>query len=429
MRGGARNALVPRRAVPGIHASNRCRSTKNPVCTDTLWTDRFPVTRDVNPIRRAARLGVALLALATVWPVVAQPKLKAYETPYYVLYTDLDAEGVQEAVLRITLMAEEYHRRTKGLAGTIQSRLPFYLFAHRRDYVAAGGLPTSTGVFMGDRLMAVANPSNPDATWHTVQHEGFHQFVRAAIGEGIPIWANEGLAEYFGHGVFTGDQFITGLIPAGRLARVKAALHEGKFRSLREMMLVPPELWSSELASANYDQAWSMVHFLAHGDNGKYQAAFICFLKDVSRKVEWESAWQRAFGRDVNAFEARWKKYWIGLPENPTLDLYTEATLSTLTSFYARAFSQRQKFETVDEFFEAARAGRLKAHHKDWLPPRLLQQALDRAPLVGNWSLERKTGRLLLVCETRSSAVLEGRFKIANGRVKSVTIKAQRRRR
>ena len=356
----------------------------------------------------------------------AQPALKTYQTKYYVLHTDLDEDGVQEATLRITLMAEEYHQRTRGLAGTVDRRLPFYLFAHKRDYEAAGGMPGSAGVFTGERLMAASNPANPAGTWYAVQHEGFHQFVAAAIGGGIPMWANEGLAEYFGQGLFTGDQFITGFIPAGRLKRIQDTLAKGKFESLRDMMLMPAADWNAELRRENYDEAWAMVQFLAHGDDGKYQQAFIAFLRDVSRGTEWEKAWVKNLGSDVKAFQARWEEYWRNLPENPTLDLYAEATVATMTSFFARALAQRQKFETFDEFLQAAQAGRLKAARQDWLPPSLLKEALELVPHVGDWSLAHQPGRWLVVCRTLDGAVLQGSFKLDNNHVKSVTVKPTR---
>jgi hypothetical protein len=374
-------------------------------------------------------LGVlsALGALA-VSPAAAQsrtPKLKTYETKYYSLHTDLDAEGVQEATLRITLMAEEYRARTRGLAGTVKERLPFYLFKNRSDYEAAGGQKNTDGFFTGDKLVAVANPKYPDATWHVVQHEGFHQFVLAGIGPKLPIWANEGLAEYFGQGRFTGDQFIIGLIPPGRLARVKEGIATRRFKSLRDMMQMPIEEWNVNIKPENYDQAWSMVHFLAQAEDGKYQRAFVDFLADVSHQLDWDQAWTKRFGKNVDSFQQHWAAFWTDLPDDPTADLYAQTLASTLTSFFARAFSQRQYFDTSEQFFAAAEAGKLRAHQQDWLPPSLLREALTVAPQVGEWSLERKPGQRVLLCRTNAGTLLEGSFKIETGRVQSVTVRAR----
>lgn len=368
----------------------------------------------------------ALCVLAVACSAAGQPKLRTYQTKYYTLYTDLDEDGAREAMLRITLMAEEYHSRTRDFAGTVHERLPFYLFADRANYEAAGGRPGSAGVFTGNKLMAVVKQDDPGATWHAVQHEGFHQFIYAVIGNGIPVWANEGLAEYFGDGVWTGDQFVIGLVPPGRLARLKANIAGKQLKSLRDMMLTHPEVWNVDLKAENYEQAWAMVYFLAHADNGRYQNAFTAFLREVSHKTGWEEAWERNFGRDVNAFQQRWEEYWTKLPEDPTADLLAETVALTMTSFYARALSQRQSFETADEFFQAAAAGTLKAHKQDWLPASLLTNALRRAPQLGEWSLERKSGRRLLLCKTLSGVVLEGSFHLERDRVKSVSVQPRK---
>jgi hypothetical protein len=357
------------------------------------------------------RLRLALLlGLACVPPAAAQARLQAYQTKYYILHTDLPEEEVQEANVRITLMAEEFHRRTRGFAGEVNGRLPFYLFRRHRDYVAAGGDARTVGCFAGDKLMAATMPSNPAATWHVVQHEGFHQFIVAAVGRGIPIWANEGLAEYFGQGLFTGDDFVVGLIPPDRLARLKGAIQGGRLQSLRSMLALSHETWNATAGVDEYDQAWAMVQFLGHAHDNKYQKAFIAFLKDVAREVPAERAWQHHFGTDVMQFQQQWNAYWCGLDEHPTRDLYARAVAEMLTSFYARACAQRQAFDDWSEFFAAASAGQLRSHKQDWLPPRLLADAVAAAPLIGEWQLARRPGERLVRCTTAWGTQFEGKF-------------------
>jgi len=377
------------------------------------------------PAVARAVLAVVLSASA----LAAPPDLRRYETPYYILYTDLDEHGVREATLRITLMAEEYVQRTKGFARTVRERLPFYLLKDMHGYLNCGGVPGTAGVYMGSRLMAVAHPERPQLTWSTVQHEGFHQFVDAAIGRSLPIWVNEGMAEYFGEGIFTGDRFYVGLIPPERLARVREGIRQNRFLSLPEMMCLSLAQWNRALREENYDQAWSMVQFLAHGDGGRYEQATMGFLRAVARQTPWERAWVANFGVDVRSFQKRWEEYWLGLPDNPTADLYAEVVLSTLTSFYARAVAQRQRFETVEEFFAAARGKQLQMSAQDWLPGWLLEDALQQAPGVGTWSLEPKRPHRLLTCWLPDGSGLQGRFDIRGGKVMDVRVERLKKRR
>lgn len=373
---------------------------------------------------RCASAFVLFLAAICPPPASAQYGLKSYDSKYYQILTDLGADGAREAKLRVTLMFEEYAKRTRGFAGDgIKGKLPFMLFHNIEDYIAAGGPPGTAGVFNGQRLMAVADPRFGDRVWDTVQHEGFHQFVMGAVGGDIPIWVNEGLAEYFGEGQFTGDDFITGLIPPDRLKRVKAHIEKKEFKSLRDMMMLQHETWNAESSVVNYDQAWSMVHFLAHANDNKYQKAFDGFLRSVSHGDKWEAAWERNFGRGVREFEERWRDYWMSQPDDPTAAQYDRVAFSTLTSYFARAASQRQYFESADDFLNAARDGKLKSNTEDWLPPAILTKALERTGKMGDWSVSKGSGGRKLIAVASDKRRMTGSFQLAGSRVKSVNVK------
>jgi hypothetical protein len=315
------------------------------------------------------------------------PGLKRYESPYYIVYTDLEEERVKETLLRVTRMAEEYHERTKSFSGAIRQKFPFFLFAKKEDYYAAGGMAGSGGVFIWrgteGKLMAIAGEKASNGTWHVVQHEGFHQFARAVIGGDIPAWANEGLAEYFGEGIFTGDGMVTGVAPPGRIKRIQQAIKEKRFKSIQQMMLLSLAQWNAEMNGSNYDMAWSMVHFLAHGDDGKYQAAFAAFIRDIGRNVKWDRAWEANFG-SAAGFEKKWSEWWLAREPELTKDLYVRASVSILTSFLGRAAAQKQTFDDLEEFLRAGNEGQLKVAKDDWLPPGLFATGAKLKDAMGS---------------------------------------------
>jgi len=365
---------------------------------------------------------LTLLALAAL--TVRGADLPSYETPYYVIHTDLDANGVREATVRMTKMAEEYYSRTRDFSGEIRQKLPFYLYKNADDYLATGAPKGSAGFFDGEKLVALASSVGP-RTWHTVQHEAFHQFAHSVIRGDLPVWVNEGLAEYFGEGLFTGDEFITGVIPQWRLSRIRTTLADKKFKPLDEMMNLTTEQWNSNLAVVNYDQGWSMVQFLAHGDNGKYRQQFGAFVGQLGQFARPDEAWNRSFG-DTRGFEEKWRDYWSKLPDNPTVELYARANTSTLTSFLARAFSQRQMFTSFDSFRQAAAAEQIRMHPEDWLPQSLLTDALIQTESLikegYSYALVGRAGeRPQLVCTMPNGKKVVGQFTVLNGRVSSVT--------
>jgi uncharacterized protein DUF1570 len=357
----------------------------------------------------------------------AQPSLRKYPTRYYLIHSDLAPVDVHEAGVRLTVMAELYHRRTRNFAGVVRQRLPVYLYRERSRYYAAGGVPGSAGVYTGDRLMAHAAVKDRRSLWHALQHEGFHQFAHQVIQGPLPIWVNEGLAEYFGDAIWTGDGMVTGIIPSSRLRRVKEMIRANYVLPFLEMLRMEHETWNQQLASRNYDQAWSMTHFLVHADDGKYRKAFEQFISDVASGRPWEMAFVNRFGRDIRAFERRYAQWWLSLPEEPSKGLYASATAQTLTSFLARAHQAKQRFTDFSDFAAHAEAGTLQLPSGQWLPPSLAQQAIRDAAQRGRWTLELPRGypdrspRLRL--ELGDGASLATSFRLVDGRVSAVDVR------
>jgi hypothetical protein len=71
------------------------------------------------------------------------------------------------------------------------------------------------------------------------------------------------------------------------------------------MMLLSHERWNKEMSQENYDQAWSMVQFLAHAENGKYQGAFVKFMRAIATGQKWDAAWLKQL-RLGEGFEKKW---------------------------------------------------------------------------------------------------------------------------
>jgi hypothetical protein len=360
-------------------------------------------------------------------------QMRKYESPYYNIFTDVDPEQARGVVVRMTKMAEEYHDRTKDLfSGTINQKLPFYLFSNPEDYYNAGGPQGSIGVFMpgiarrGSKLMAMTSTTKSGdisaETWHTIQHEGFHQFVHFVVRGDIPVWVNEGMAEYFGEGLFTGDSMITGAIRPARCRRLKSEIETGYFKSLEAMMRTSHLQWNMEMSGLNYDQAWSMCHFLSHGDNGKYQNAFAAFMQGIGRGQDWETSWVNNFG-SADGFEAKWKTYWQNISETSTDDLHTKAAVSTLTSFLGRAYSQKQTFNSFEDFIKTD-AKSLKSNEVDWLPPDLYRHAVLVAKRMQQFGYtialgSRGANQPTIICISPTGQKFVGTFKTSGSRMAS----------
>lgn len=376
-------------------------------------------------------LAILSIAAAPVGPPGprAGGQMRKYEGRYYLIHTDLAGDDLREAELRMARMAEEYHQRTRDFAGAVQSKFPFFLYGDEADYYTAGGKEGTAGFFDKNNniLVAIAGRPITDYTWTVVQHEGFHQFAANVIGGELPIWVNEGLAEYFGEGIFTGDGFVTGVIPPQRLERVKKQIASKSFRPIKQMMLLAHRDWNQQLAMENYDQAWSMVQFLAHAEDGRYASAFVSFMRAIGKGVQWQKAWQDAFG-SAEGFEQRWRNYWSKLPANPTVDLYARAVLETLTSVLARSAAAGRQFETFDAFADSVKSGKVHLDGVAWLPPDLVNDAFNTAGRMsaGGYTLElvpaagNKPAALVLTLKDRRKMI--GRFTLKGKAVLDVIV-------
>lgn len=363
------------------------------------------------------------LGAAAADPEAARPaELRRYDTPYYVVHTDLPPAGAAEAVARMARLGDELRRKTRhlGFAGRITQRLPFYLYARHADYLAATGAPPeSAGVFLGDRLVAAAADARGSAAWHVVQHEAFHQFSEAAPGTDLPAWLDEGLGEYFGEALFTGDGYTTGIIPEWRADRVKQSIQENQFQPLARFATLSQEDWNRRMSLARYDQTWSLVQFLIHADEGKHRDRLVAYVTLLGAGESAEQAWAAAFS-DWPGFETQWKRYWLHLPPNAVGGPLLEATVATVTSFVARSAAVGQRFESFDAFRDAARAGTLKCDPQDWLPLALLRQAMETLPRNARLVLRGEGETTAIVARTAEGAELEGHFELVEGRVRRV---------
>lgn len=429
----------------------------------------------INAVRPGARrmawvvAGALLLAGGAGLP--AEPKgpparLKSYPSRYYVIESDLqDANAVREASARMTAMAEEYHRRTKDFAGTIQKRFTFYLFSKEKDYHDAGGPLGSAGVYNTGKeaLMACAEDLGSKQLWHVIQHEGFHQFAHLVIGGQLPVWINEGLAEYFGYGLWTGDGFVTGVVPPYCLKRIQEIIRQDKTVPFLEMLMMTSEEWSGHLrdsykgdsadtsktpdktrprkpadakaedvkaekAQINYDQAWAMVHFLVHAESGKYRDAFGGLISDVSHKKDWQQSFKARFGTNVKLFEKKYCDWWMAQKSDGSDELYTRVIVQTLTSYLARAVAQGQKFTDAADFLKQAQAGTLKCDKSLWLPPSLLQDTLKSIRRWKDcWSLDVAGRNPRLVLTWSDDKTYIGSFGIVAGKPANVKVDVQQK--
>ena len=91
----------------------------------------------------------------------------------------------------------------------------------------------------------------------TVRHEGFHQYLHALLGTDVPVWLNEGLAEYYERA----QRRIGGVKAAERNAVHQHTLSKTQRVPLREFVGITRRAFYSR-AQLHYAEAWALVRLL-----------------------------------------------------------------------------------------------------------------------------------------------------------------------
>lgn len=270
---------------------------------------------------------VVLLAggLAIAPTASAQPRgLSKFESRAYVIHTNLTRKEALEYGIHMDRIYKEYSQRFAVLRGEDRGKMDLYLLRTRQDYIRAMATfgiraEASGGMFFwGPGVSGMSTwveGHTRDQVYNTLQHEGFHQFAHAKMGENLPLWVNEGLAEYFGAAIVVDGDVQLGVVDADRIDKINLALERNQALTFNELLNIESAQWHDNMltgspkGSLQYDQSWATVHFLIHGDRGKYKSAFGDYLVLLSRGRNHRQAWSQTFGNDNRRFAERWRVF------------------------------------------------------------------------------------------------------------------------
>ena len=234
--------------------------------------------------RRAAAQGNADV-LASM-PVV--------RSTHYIIHTDIaDPDFVDDLAKRMDVMYGLYAEQLSEFRPPADAPpLPVYLFAQRSRYVtftwAAG--PNTAGLFVAGPhpfLTSYLGGQGRDALRRVLQHEAFHQFAYLTVSRHLPIWLNEGLAQVFEEGIWTGKSFLLGQVPPWRAGQLQFDANHFKLVPVATLVDVTPEAWANvrrtdaARSALYYNQAWALAEFLTRGGNAAYRARSADLLRQL----------------------------------------------------------------------------------------------------------------------------------------------------
>ncbi len=306
--------------------------------------------------------GIALLACLLTSACPAE-NLRLLTSKHYTIHTDFDPALAQDMARRMDAMYAEFQRRLAEFKAPAAApeRFEVYLFEHKADYdkLTENRFPNTGGIFMaGQRnlLAAFLEDQGRDALRRTLQHEAFHQFAYAQISHELPIWLNEGLAQLFEEGIWTGGQFLIGQAPPQRVRQLQTDLSAGSLIDFQSFLGQSDDAWAARLAGSaeaggtQYNQAWAMVHFLAYS-KPEYRNRLRDMLSKLHDGQNRQTVFEQCFSNNYTGFQARFTDWAKQL--QPTSEAMTIESQQVLADMLLAFSKQRQTFDSIQSFKDA----------------------------------------------------------------------------
>ena len=249
------------------------------------------------PLRHAIALA---LVFASVLPAAAADWVRV-ETPNFIVFGESGERRVRE-------VADEFERFREALARVIPAAsapvaVPtvVVVFSSQRSfdpYVPRfNGKPIRLGgyFFASDDMNIVAlADANHDESLHTIFHEYVH-LVLDNVSRGMPLWLNEGLAEYYGTFKVEdgGRRALIGNVIPSHLQ----LLNSRRLLTIPELLAVDqdsPVYNEGQRQSLFYAQSWALVHMLVAGSPNR-APLLARYGRLVSEGTPSLDAWQDVF--------------------------------------------------------------------------------------------------------------------------------------
>ena len=324
---------------------------------------KMPTMHIQQVIRATGRRVCVCVLLAALFAAVPShagtlPKgARDVSTKHYVIKTNIKGDLVDDLARRIDAMYEEYTRRMKEFSPPKDApKLPVYLFNTHEEYQAFTEAPNMGGLFVvqdegTSYLAAHLEPLGRDELRRTIQHEGFHQFAYATIDDKLPLWINEGIAEYFNDAIWNGRTYLVGQVWPRRVRRLQHDIQKRQLVPFKEFTTVTSEQWfeaikkDPEKITTYYNQAWAMVYFLGESGRDHHRRKLLDYMKKIKAGADPVAQWKKTFPNmdDLQNEFARWAVS-LGPTTGATM-IERQETLATML-----ILTKGQSFNSMGEF-------------------------------------------------------------------------------
>lgn len=268
---------------------------------------------------------VAAFLLASTTPLLqAAPKSDwtGLRTKHFFLIGNADEREIKLIAMQLEQFREVFAREFAGAA--LNSPVPTTVVVFKSDAafrpykpVFEGRAADIDGYFQGGldvNYITISVERRRENPYAMIFHESVHLLVDNKL-RSAPGWVNEGMAEYYS----TFEVLVDKKGPAERRVLLgKPILNH--ILLLRRNKLLPLEtLFAIDRSSPYYNerqkstmfyaQAWALVHYLTHGNEGRRRPQLAHFLELLSANAPVGSSFQKAFQSDYKTLERELREY------------------------------------------------------------------------------------------------------------------------
>jgi hypothetical protein len=141
-----------------------------------------------------------------------------------------------------------------------------------------------------------------------VYHEFTHYVIRQNVQTEVPLWLEEGLAEFYA--TFRPDFRDASLLGAAPPERIRT-LRQEPYVALRQVVSTRAigQVLRSPRSSVFYAEAWALVHYITMERQNSVQAPFDVYLTTLAETGSQDEAFKAAFGVDVDDMDRELQSY------------------------------------------------------------------------------------------------------------------------
>ena len=256
-------------------------------------------------------LSLCLLLAVSQQPVVAKDSWVSVRTKNFTLVGNAGEKDIRKVGLRLEQFREVFARLFPKMKFNTPVPTTVVVFKSDDSYTPFKPGPNIAGYFQPgpdvNYITLTTESRGQQDPFSVIFHEYTHLLVENTF-ETLPLWFNEGLAEYYSTFSITDDQKIVLGTPIGNHVFL---LRDSKLLPLRTLFEVDhksPHYNEKNKQGIFYAQSWALMHYLIIGKEGRAEQLGK-FIELLNAKTPLDQAFQQAFGTPFEVMEKELREY------------------------------------------------------------------------------------------------------------------------